>query len=401
MNTNVELKQSITTHHLQQHELVNFLYDRFTVGMIFTLIVAIVATLLAAYELELQDRQYYVLLWLVVLLLIQYFRMLTKFAYDKIKYDEYLSHQRWKKKFILGVYLAAIWQGFGAVMVMPYISVNLQIIFHAFLLGMGAGAIAYLATSMKIYVGYLVLMIMPITIYLFWVGTPDSMVLGFMHLFMIVAYYFGVRRMNIMITESLILRFDNELLVNDLQRLLSAVAKSNKELDTFSTTDELTGASNFRAFRVRLEEHRRKHITSKLPLTVIMINIDYYHEYNVHYGQEMGNQTLKTVAQLLMNEIVHKDEIVARIYGAEFGVLLPSVSCEGARDVMERVMQLIESKNIKHEKSRLSSKLTLSAGICCVPVTEHMNARDLIARAEEALRHAKKSGRNRIEIVNT
>lgn len=401
MNTNAEYKQSINTYHLQQHEMVNFLYDRFTIGMIFTLIVAMVATVLSAYELELQGRQNGVFLWLVVLLVIQFFRWSTKKAYDRIKDDEYLSHQYWKKKFIVGVYIIALWQGVGAVLVMPYISVNLQIIFHAFLLGMGAGAIAYLATSMTIYVSYLVLMIMPITLYLFWVGTPDSMVLGFMHVFMIVAYYFGVRRMNIMITESLNLRFDNEMLVNDLQRLLSAVAESNKELDTFSTTDELTGASNFRAFRVRLEEHRRKHITTKLPLTLIMINIDYYHEYNVHYGQEAGNKTLCSIAQLLMDDIIQEDEIVARIYGAEFGVLLPSVSCEGARIMMEKVMLMLEELGIKNKKSKISPLLTLSAGICCVPVNEKMNARDLISRAEEALRQAKKNGRNRIEIVNT
>ena len=401
MNSNAEYKQSINSYHLQQHEMVNFLYDRFTVGMIFTLIVAVVATLLAAYELELQDRHQGVFLWLLVLLLIQYFRWSTKKAYDAIKDEDYLSHDLWKKKFTIGVYIIALWQGLGAVLVMPYVSVNLEIIFHAFLLGMGAGAIAYLATSMSIYVSYLVLMILPITFYLFWVGTPDSMVLGFMHLFMIVAYYFGVRRMNIMITESLNLRFDNELLVNDLQRLLNAVAKSNKELDRFSTTDELTGASNFRAFRVRLEEHRLRHISSKLPLTLVMINIDYYHEYNIHYGQEVGNKTLCAVAQLLMKEVIHKDEIVARIYGAEFGILLPSVSCEGARMLMEKVMQLLEQQKIKNEKSSISPWLTLSAGICCVPVNEKMNARDLISRAEEALRQAKKNGRNRIEIINT
>ena len=268
-------------------------------------------------------------------------------------------------------------------------------------MGLGAGAIAYLATSMMIYVSYLVLMIMPMTLYLFWVGTPDSIVLGFMHSFMVIAYYFGVRRMNVMITDSLNLRFDNELLVNDLQRLLSAVAQSNKALDKIATTDELTGASNFRAFRVRLEEFRRKHITSKLPLSVIMINIDFYHEYNVHYGQEKGNETLCEIAQLLMQEMVQDDEVVARIYGAEFGVILPSVSCEGAKMLLENVMSRLREKNIKHEKSKINSSLTLSSGICCVPVNENMNARDLITRAEEALRLAKKNGHNRIEIINS
>lgn len=400
MNANVLNKHAISTYHLQQHELVNFLYDRFLVGMVITLIVAAVATLLASYELSLQNREHWVFLWMAGMLAIQYLRFLNKRGYEQIRDEDYFSHQIWKKRFVLGVYLAALWQGLGGVLVMPYISVNLQLIFMAFLLGMGAGAIAYLATSMRIYLGYLILMIMPMAIYLFWIGTPDSMVLSFMLVFMVVCYYLGVRHMHNMIAESLHLRFDNELLVNDLQRLLGAVAQSNKALDKLSTTDELTGASNFRAFRVRLEENRRKHVESKLPLSVAMINIDFYHEYNILYGQQKGDETLIAIAKILMEEIVRQDEIVARVYGAEFGVLLPNVSCEGARAKIERVMQSLRSLEIPNAKSTVSPYLTISAGICCVPVTEDLSNRDLLNRAEEALRQAKHNGRNRIEINN-
>lgn len=400
MNSNLDYKQTISTYHLQQHELVNFLYDRYFVGMFFTLVVAAVASLLAVYELEIQGREKWVLVWFGGMLLIQFIRYRLKCAYDSIKNEDYLTHGLWKKRFVVGVYVIALWQGIGAVMVMPYISNNLQFIFHTFLLGLGAGAIAYLATSMMIYASYLILMILPMAVYLFWLGTPDSMVLSFMYVFMVVAYYFGVRRMNWMITEALSLRFDNELLVSDLQRLLNAVAKSNKALDKLSTTDELTGASNFRAFRVRLEEQRRKHITSKLPLALCMINVDYYHEYNEHYGHDIANRTLTTIAHLLRGEIIRSDEMVARINGAEFAILLPSVSCESARMMMEKVMDLLEEQHIEHGYSKVSELVTLSIGICCIPLHENVSARDLISRTEEALREAKTNGRNRIEIIN-
>jgi len=400
MNNNQDQRQTISTHHLQQHELVNFLYDRFNTGMFFTLVVALVASSLSAYELELQGREQGALVWLTLLVLIQFLRYRLKISYDKIRHEEYLSHQSWKNRFIIGVYLVALCQGLGAVLVMPYISSNLQFILHTFLLGLGAGAIAYLSTSMMIYGTYLVLMIAPVTLYLFWVGTPDSLVLGFMYTFMIFAYYFGVRRMNRMITEALSLRFENEMLVNDLQRLLNAVAKSNKELDEIATTDELTGVSNFRAFRVRLEEQRRKHISSRLPLSIVKVNVDYYHEYNHFYGQEMGNQTLVDIARLMDAEIVQNDEIVARMAGAEFALLLPSISCEGARLKMQAVMQQLQQLGIQHEKSRVSPLVTLSVGICCVPIQQELTARNLISRSEEALRQAKANGRNRIEVVN-
>lgn len=401
MKNNLDHRQSVSTYHLQQHELVNFLYDRFTVGMVFTLIVSLVASSLAAFEMDLQGRDIEVYLWFCGMIIIQYFRYLLKKSYDRIKQEDYLSHSKWKKRFNMGIYAIALWQGIGALMLMPYISTNLQYIIHTFLLGMGAGAIAYLATSMLVYASYLVLMILPITFYLFWQATPDGFVLGSMHLFMMTAYYFGVQRMNGMITESLHFRFDNEMLVNDLQRLLNAVAKSNKELDVIATTDELTGASNFRAFRVRLEEQRRKHITSKLPLSVIMVNIDFYNEYNMLYGQDIGNRTLTTIAHLMMGEIVQKDEVVARMNGAEFGIILPGISCEASRMMMEKIMEQLKEQNITHEKSSVCSLLTLSIGICCAPMDEDITSRDLILRADSALRQAKKNGRNRIEIVNT
>lgn len=400
MKNNPDHRQSVSTYHLQQHELVSFLYDRFTLGMAFTLLVSLVASSLAAFELSLQGREVGVYLWFGGMIFIQYLRYLLKQAYVRIKHEDYLSHRKWKNRFIPGVYVIAFWQGLGALLLMPYVSPNLQYMIHTFLLGLGAGAIAYLATSMLVYAGYLALMILPITCYLFWQATPDGIVLGFMHLFMMTAYFFGVQRMNSMITESLHFRFDNEMLVNDLQRLLHAVAQSNKELDKIATTDELTGASNFRAFRVRLEEQRRQHIASKLPLAVIMVNVDYYNEYNMLYGQDIGNRTLTTIAHLMMGEIVQNEEVVARMNGAEFGILLPGISCEAARMMMEKVMQRLKEQNLTHEKSKISSVVTLSIGICCAPMSEEITSRDLILRADSALRQAKKNGRNRIEIAN-
>ncbi|MBC8211858.1 MAG: GGDEF domain-containing protein [Gammaproteobacteria bacterium] len=401
MNHDQELRHTLSTYHLKQQELVNFLYNRFTVGMIFTLIVALVASALASYELSIQGKAHWALVWLSGLILIQYFRYRLKQKYDLSRDEDYQSHHQWKQRFIIGVYLVAFWQGLGAVLLMPYISMNLQYIIHVFLLGLGAGAIAYLATSMMIFGAYLIIMIMPVTAYLFWQASADSIILGSMHIFMMAAYFFGVRRMNSMINDSLHLRFDNEMLVNDLQRLLNAVASSNKELDKLSTTDELTGASNFRAFRVGLEDYRLKHISSKMPLTIVMVNIDNYYEYNVYYGQEQGNKTLAAIANLLISEIVVKNEMVARMNGAEFAIVLPNVSCEGARVKMDDIMQQLQQQAIPNEKSKISNQITLSVGICCVPVTENLTARDLITRADNALLQAKKNGRNRIEVINT
>jgi len=395
----MDKKLAISTYHLQQHELVNFLYDRFPLGMLYTLIVGFIAALLAAFELDLQGRSSWPWMWFGGLVTLELARWRLKALYDRVRHDDYLNHRLWKRRFFVGMAMVALWQGLGAVIAMPYISQNLQYIYHIFLLGLGAGAIAYLSTSMWVYTSYLVLMILPITLYQFWLGTPDGIVLGLMYLFMLWAYYSGVKCMNRMIADSLTYRFDNELLVNDLQRLLNAVARSNKELDKISTTDELTGASNFRAFRVRLEEFRRKHASNKLPLSIVMVNIDHFYEYNVAYGQDIGNRTLTQVAHLLMAEVVNGDEIVARLHGAEFGLLLPGISCEGARMMMQKIMDQLAELKIEHKGAKSFDRLTLSIGICCTPINDELSSRDLLQRAESALLLAKRNGRNRIEIA--
>jgi len=395
----MDKKLAISTYHLQQHELVNFLYDRFPLGMVYTLIVGFIAALLASFELELQGRSVWPWLWFGGLVILELARWWLMVAYNRGRHDDYLAHRLWKRRFFIGMAAVALWQGVGAVLVMPWLTQSLQYIYHIFLLALGAGAIAYLSTSMWVYTGYLLFMILPVTIYQFWLATPDGIVLGLLYLFMLWAYYSGVKCMHRMIADSLTYRFDNELLVNDLQRLLNAVAKSNKELDKISTTDELTGASNFRAFRVRLEEFRRKHASNKLPLSVVMVNIDHFYEYNVAYGQDIGNRTLTQVAHLLMSEAVNGgDEIVARLHGAEFGILLPGISCEGARMMMQKIQKQLAEMKIEHKGARTSDYLTLSIGVCCTPITDELSSRDLLQRAEDALLLAKRNGRNRIEI---
>ena len=122
MNNDFEQKYTISSYHLKQHELVNFLYDRFTVGMIFTMVVALVATILVTIEFSLQGLEYRGYLWFTGLMIIQYFRYHLKKNYDQVKVDNNLRHEYWKKRFIIGVYVVALWQGFGAVLAMPMIS---------------------------------------------------------------------------------------------------------------------------------------------------------------------------------------------------------------------------------------------------------------------------------------
>ena len=204
--------------------------------------------------------------------------------------------------------------------------------------------------------------------------------------------------MNVLLNDALYYRFDNETLVQDLQGLLEAVSKSNKALEKISTTDELTGISNYRAFRVRLEEVWRQYQGSNSPVSLIRINVDYYYEYNAHYGQEMGDQNLCKIAGLLIAEITHHSQMVARLNGAEFALILPGMSCENARLLVLRIEKALAELRIEHVKSKADPYLTISAGLGCQLVTATSTSRQLLGRTDAALKAAKQRGRNRLEI---
>jgi diguanylate cyclase (GGDEF)-like protein len=393
-------KHEISSDRLQHQEAVNFLYERSTIAMLITLFISSIASILAFIELSIQGREHWVLGWFALfsLILIGRYILLRRFLLIDNKND--FPYQQWRHRFFIGVLVSGIMQGCGAVLLMPYVTTNVQFILHSLLLGMAGGGIAYLSTSLRIYIAYLVTIMLPITIWLFFRDTPDGYILGSLYLFLMVAYSCGVKRMNMLINDALYYRFDNAMLVDDLQRLILSISNTNKALEKISTTDELTGASNYRSFRVSLEEIWRKNSGSNIQVALVRLNIDYYHEYNAHYGSEHGDKNLYRVAQMLMSEISHKDQLLARLNGAEFAYILPNTSTENARRFIKKVTQALEAEKIEHAKSRVSPYLTISVGMSCQLVTSQSSSSVLLAKADAALKIAKEKGRNRLEVIN-
>jgi len=369
--------------------------------MLITLFISTVASGLAYFELSIQGRENWVLAWYLLLCAILFARLRLQRRFGNLENKEYFPYQQWHNQFFVGVVASGLMQGCGAAALMPYVTPNVQIILHSLLLGMGTGAIAYLSTSLRIYISYLVTILMPVTIWLFFRQTPDAFVLGLLYLFLMTAGSISVKRMNVLINDALYYRFDNETLVEDLQRLLGSVSDSNKALEKISTTDELTGASNYRAFRVELEKVWHQHRGSKIPVSLVKINIDFYHEYNSHYGVKAGDQNLREIARLLMAEISHQNQMVARLNGAEFAVLLPGLSCENARLSMLRVIHALADQKIEHAKSKTNRYLTISVGLSCQVIGNISSSRELISRVDKALKTAKDKGRNRMVILDT
>ena len=358
-----------------------------------------VASVLAYVELSIQGRGHWVIGWYVLLCLIMFIRWRYLQSFLQIRNKSYFPYQLWHDRFFVGVVVTGLMLGCGAALLMPYITINVQIILHSMLLTMCAGAIAYLSTSLRVYIVYMVTIMLPVTIWLFLQQSSATYVLSFLYLFFMVAGFVSVKRMHELVNDALYYRYDNEALIEDLQRLLQSVSQSNKALEKISTTDELTGVSNYRAFRVHLEDVWRQYRGNNVQLSMIKLNIDYYHEFNAHYGQETGDKRLHEIARMLSDQVSHKSQMVARLHGAEFTLLLPGVSCENARQIAQEIMRALAQKKIEHARSRTQPYLTMSVGLGSQIAAQGSNSRELLGRVDTALKLAKERGRDRLEVL--
>jgi len=162
-----------------------------------------------------------------------------------------------------------------------------------------------------------------------------------------------------------------------------------KSKEHLSITDGLTGLYNHRHFQEQLEVEVKRAQRYDLNLSLIMIDLDHFKEFNDTYGHLEGDTLLRKIAQILKS-CLRETDFVARYGGEEFGVILPETNKEGASIASERVRRSIS----EHTFGEVGAKMTVSLGVASYPDDACFRA-DLIKKADEALYRAKREGRNR------
>lgn len=180
--------------------------------------------------------------------------------------------------------------------------------------------------------------------------------------------------------------------------------EANNQLKMLSETDSLTQIANRRVYEHRLVLEIAAAKRTTLPLTLIMIDIDYFKRYNDSYGHDAGDQTIIRVAKAISESLPRKTDLVARYGGEEFVVLMPSTNSQGAYQVAEQIRINVKALGIKHNYSdvaNVANVVTVSIGISSLQGSK-LNENDLLNYADSALYRAKENGRNRcIEFVYT
>lgn len=170
-----------------------------------------------------------------------------------------------------------------------------------------------------------------------------------------------------------------------------------KELEALSFKDGLTGVSNRRRFDAALDIEWANARRSTEPLSLIMLDVDFFKQYNDRYGHAQGDECLKSVAQALAMAVTRPRDIVARFGGEEFALILPETDADAASKVAERCLRLIENQRIPHAASAISKFVTVSMGVATIEAAAGMEARHFVAAVDKLLYQAKRNGRNRIE----
>lgn len=176
--------------------------------------------------------------------------------------------------------------------------------------------------------------------------------------------------------------------------------KSRDILRELTTIDGLTGVHNRRFFDETFAKEWMRALRTQKPISLIMIDIDFFKRFNDHYGHQEGDKCLITVAQTLKSMIKRSGDFVARYGGEEFVIVLPETERVFAETCMKNTLSALKELNIPHEASETASYVTISAGISSVIPEKSQNLTELIKSADKALYNAKHNGRNRFEFLS-
>lgn len=193
---------------------------------------------------------------------------------------------------------------------------------------------------------------------------------------------------------------DSEKLLQELSERSTALENANEGLKQMSIEDALTGLLNRRAFDAVLQDECRRSRRAQVPLALMMLDIDYFKQFNDIYGHQKGDDCLIEVADVLKTACGRAGDFVARYGGEEIAVILPATSYEKALDQAGNLQRKVQAMAVPHSGSDVADVVTVSIGVACIVPPPKMQASELVSAADKALYRAKERGRNRVEYLD-
>lgn len=188
-----------------------------------------------------------------------------------------------------------------------------------------------------------------------------------------------------------VLRYQQEL-----TRLRDELHNANLSLNKLAHLDGLTGLANRREFDRFLQEALASAASSGQPLTLVMIDIDFFKHYNDTYGHIAGDHCLKVIGEVLASAALRRADMAARYGGEEFALILPDTPFSAGMAIAQSVVDAVRKMNLPHVSSA-KGHVTLSAGCATAAMPATISAVTLLEQADHALYQAKREGRDGVQ----
>jgi diguanylate cyclase (GGDEF)-like protein len=206
-------------------------------------------------------------------------------------------------------------------------------------------------------------------------------------------------------TQSISPRSSKDTLIKSLNSMVKQlyaqsdqISKTNKALEKLSITDGLTELYNRRYFDESFKDYFNIAKRNAIPISIFMLDIDYFKKYNDHFGHQKGDECLQIVAQTMVGCVQRQDDFVARYGGEEFTIISLGISKQDAIQLGEKICKKIESLHLEHPLSE-HKHVTVSMGLCSTTPVQEETSENLLKAADDALYQAKNNGRNRLELA--
>lgn len=319
---------------------------------------------------------YLVLAWIGAIVVTQLARLLLIQAYRRALQDhEPLNPDVWARRQTLIHGAIGLAWGLGAAAVIPQVSITHQAIILMFFGGAATAGI-FVAMHLPAYLAYMATALIPCVASMAVYASGDGKVIALMLLlYMIVAVLIG-RQIRGLTDRILQLRLDNEQLVDELRQL--------------AATDPLTGIANRREFLRRAGELLHRAQESGAPAALLILDLDRFKAINDTYGHAVGDQALRSATDAALR-ILRSNDLIGRIGGEEFAVLLGRSGMDEARQIAERLRAEISSVDVGPELA----SVTTSVGVA--GADEHdFDLLEMLKAADECLYSAKAAGGDRV-----
>lgn len=325
------------------------------------------------------------LVWSGLLIAVTGARFLSLRAFRNASPRSASEQAYWTRHFLTGACAAGGVWGLSGILLFHPSSFPHQVVLAFVLGGMVAGAVPLLSFVRRAYWCFAIPVVLPISLRMMWTGDRIHFVMGLMMLI------FGLAMLATSAQVHRLFR-DSE----KLRRELFSSSEVAQALEYLVRLDSLTGIPNRRLFEEALDKEWARAKRDPAPVSLIMVDIDHFKEYNDHYGHPAGDLCLVDVAQAMHRALSRPGDVVARVGGEEFAFLLPNTDLGGAIAVAEQIRARILALDLPHEASPVARQVTLSFGVSSSELAAVTSPAELIRTSDIALYEAKHRGRNQI-----